>query len=144
MLITEVEARLKTLLRDGGFDFRNPDPELAWSIFKSFVQEPVECADDGILFQCGVYEWTGEPQFEFDFTRQFSTDDEDGEYEGMEQLHCKFSCDPDEELQELNTNLWAYDFATLDEYFEAVQALKEFQVATSRHKWNCEVTQGKV
>ncbi|WP_342541976.1 hypothetical protein MHH33_13060 [Paenisporosarcina sp. FSL H8-0542] len=61
-----------------------------WNEFKSFGRQPVEGEEEiALLFQCGVYDFTGEKLFYFDFVRQFSVY-EDNEYSGMEQLHCEF------------------------------------------------------
>lgn len=72
MKTTEAEPTLQRMMNAAGFDFTVPDPSLAWQVFKKFVENPVECADDGVLFQCGVYEFTGELLFYFDFCRQFA------------------------------------------------------------------------
>lgn len=127
------------MLDEAGFDFSKPDPKLAWEVFKRFVREPVECADDGILFECGVFGSDDSP-FTMDFVRQFSYE-VDGHYSHMEQLRCGFGCPATSELKNLKKNLWAYDYKTLEEYFAAVENLPEFQIAMSQSKadWTCEV-----
>ncbi len=57
------------MLTEGGFDWEKPDPELGWQVFKRFVQEPVSCAEEGTLFQIGVYNFTGMEQCHLDFVR---------------------------------------------------------------------------
>lgn len=131
------------MLSEAGFDFQEPNPRLAWRVFKEFVRRPVECADDGVLFECGVFTFAGDEQFWLDFTRQFSID-VDGEYDHMIQLHCTFMCVPTAELRQLHTNLWAYDFDNLDEYFAAVESLTEFQTAIVQSNWSCVLHQGTV
>ena len=82
-----LESRLKKLLRKSGFDPNHPDPQLAWRVFKEFSDQNVACAEDGFLFQAGSYHFTGSSLFYLDFVRQFSMQDETGEYDHMEQLH---------------------------------------------------------
>jgi len=140
----EAEQRFKRMLDKAGFDTHDPKSLLVWETFKSFVQEPVDCADDGVLFECGVFNFTGESLFYLEFVRQFSIDDEDGEYERMEQLHCPFTCLPNDELLIIKKNLWAYDFNSLDEYFVAIENLREFQIVILQSNWKFEVKQGEV
>ncbi len=139
MQITETEGQLKSMLASAGFDMSNPDPQVAWNVFKSFVQEPVECADDGVLFQCGAS--FSKELFSLDFVRQFEIEDENGEYGHMEQLHCEFTCVSNDLLCNLQKNLWASDFDNLNEYFAAVENLSEFQIALSYKDWKCKVEQ---
>lgn len=119
------------MLAEAGFDRGRPDPVLAWRVFQAFAQIPVDCADDGLLFQCGTYAFTGEPLFHLDFTRQF-THEEDGEYAGMEQLSCTVYYAPTHELGELATNLWSYDCPSLGEFVARVEGLPAFQIPTQR------------
>ena len=144
MQASEAEHKFKTMLDNAGFNAKAPEPLIAWDVFKSFVRQPVDCADDGVLFECGTFNFTGKSLFYLEFVRQFSFDDDAGEYERMEQLHCTFTCEPTDELLKIQKNLWAYDFETLDEYFLAVESLREFQIATSYRTWKFELKQGEV
>jgi hypothetical protein len=141
---SEAEEHLKSMLTAEGFDISNPNPQIAWDVFKSFVQKPVMCAEAGVLFQCGVFNFAGEELFYLDFVRQFSIDDQDGEYDHMEHLHCEFTTTPNEELRQLKRNLWAFDFHNIADYFTAVEDSSEFQTAMSYQDWNCKVEQGVV
>ncbi|MFX1538539.1 MAG: hypothetical protein ACFFDI_30475 [Promethearchaeota archaeon] len=137
MHVTEAESRLIKLLGAEGFDASNPAPRKAWDVFKQFVTEPVECDNDGVLFQVGCYDG----RCCFDFVRQFSINNENGEYSHMEQLHIEFTCEPTQQLIGLEKNLWAYDFQSLEDYFEKVESLEEFQKALLHSPWQCEVYQ---
>ncbi|WP_449376291.1 hypothetical protein [Bacillus safensis] len=56
----------------------NDDIKKVWETFKAFSKETVEGEEDKeILFQCGVYDFTGEELFHFDFVRQFTVYEED-------------------------------------------------------------------
>jgi hypothetical protein len=144
MRVNEAERRLGQLLLQNGFSFENPSPSRGWTVFKEFCREPVACGDDGILFQIGVYDFSGEALCHFHFVRQFSLDANDGEHDRMEQLHLLFTCKPTDELKKLETSLWAYNFADLDSYFVAVENLSEFRKAMSHSPWNCQLYQEQV
>lgn len=122
---SEAEPHYRRMLHEAGFSEQRPDALLAWRVFREFAAVPVECADDALLFQCGVYRLTGRERFHFGFVRQF-TFEEDGEYDHMEQLDCTILFEPDAELRQLETNLWSYDFDTVEAFFAAVEALPEF------------------
>jgi hypothetical protein len=144
--VAEAKTRLKEILSKEGFSLDNPEPRIAWTAFKAFALEPVNCADDGVLFECGVSSvWTGKADlFYFGFVRQFSVD-LDGEYDHMEQLHCLFSRSPTDDVSLLNTNLWLEQFDGKHvAYFAAVEALPEFQRGIFLKGWKCEIFQEMV
>lgn len=77
------------------------DIKKVWETFKAFSKETVEGEEDKeILFQCGVYDFTGEELFHFDFVRQFTVYEKD-DYSHMEQLHCEFLFKLTSELKKL-------------------------------------------
>ncbi len=41
MEITQTEKRLKQLLTENEFNYDQPNPQIAWSVFKKFAIEPV-------------------------------------------------------------------------------------------------------
>lgn len=129
---SEAISTFDRMLAEAGFDSERPDPLRAWEVFKAFAAIPVECADDGLLFQCGTYTFSGREQFHFNFTRQF-THEEDGEYAGMEQLDCTIYYEPTPELRALQVNIWSYDSVSLAQFFARVEALPEFRLVTGAH-----------
>jgi hypothetical protein len=144
MKVAEAQARLEELLSKEGFSLDSPDLRIAWAGFKAFVLEPVDCAHDGVLFECGVYSWTGQELFYFGFVRQFTVD-VDGDYDHMEQLHCQLSRLPTDELRLLETNLWLETFGKdYKSYFAAVEALPQFRKAIVLTGWKCEIYQAMV
>ncbi|WP_079414266.1 hypothetical protein [Paenibacillus ferrarius] len=94
--LQDSEQKLKEMLDDNRLDVMN-----VWNTFKSFANQNVECAESALLFECGIYSFTGEERFHFSFVRQFVVE-EDGEYSHMEQLHCEFLYEPVEMLKSLN------------------------------------------
>ncbi|NQX67582.1 hypothetical protein HQN90_15780 [Paenibacillus alba] len=124
----DAEDQLKEMLGDNKTDVLD-----VWNTFKSFARLDVECAESSLLFECGVYNFTGKELFHFGFVRQFVVE-EDGESSHMEQLHCLLLYEPVEELQFLKKTLWSYD--TEDNYeifFNKVEELKEFLIPVQNY-----------
>jgi hypothetical protein len=98
-----------------------------WSTFKSFGRVPVQGEEEvALLFQCGVYDFTGEELFYLDFVRQFTVYEGDEE-SGMEQLHCEFVFTPTDELRKLEASEWYFDSdGDVDDFYTMVENLEEF------------------
>lgn len=80
--VENAETYLKKMI-----DENKDDTKKVWEAFKAFGKMYVDGEEEtAILFQCGVYDFTGEELFYYDFVRQFTLE-EDGH---MEQLHCEF------------------------------------------------------
>ena len=144
MLATDTEQQLKTMLSLAGFNYESPDILLGWKVFQEFAAMPVEGVDSGILWQIGCYSFTGKKLCHLDFVRQFIFKDEDGEYDGMEQLHFEFTCQPTSELLELERNHWSFDHQSLTEYFATVECFPEFEIAKLHIGWTATVSQEPV
>ena len=128
-VITTAQTRstLEEMPTDARFDREHPDPQIVLDVFREFAQIPVACASDLILFQVGSYSFTGPELFELDLTRQFAHE-ENGQYVGMEQLHCTLYYQPTDELRALKCNLWSAHCSSLAEFFDRVEQLPEFQI----------------
>jgi hypothetical protein len=122
--VSDAESYLKDKIGD-----KTNDVVEVWEIFKSFCREPVEGEDEvALLFQCGVYNFTGEELFYFDFIRQFTVY-EDEEYSCTEQLHCEFVFKPTDALKKLEASEWYFDTdGDMKDFFAHVENLKEFKV----------------
>ena len=112
---SEAKDKLIKMLKESNFDFEKPNPKLAYQTFKTFSDIKVDCEDDALLFQCGVYDFTGEDLFYFEFVRQFIFK-VDGEVDYMEQLIFTLYYMPNSELENLETNLWTYDCKCTDDF----------------------------
>lgn len=130
---SKAEKYFNDLLQKAGFSAVKPDPVVAWNIFKEFSKVKVDCADDSLLFQCGVYNFTGEDLFHWSLVRQFSFE-KHGEYDHMEQLECVIYYAPCLELKNIETNLWSSDCDSIDDFFKRVENLKEFQIIFKDYK----------
>jgi hypothetical protein len=97
-----------------------------WETFKLFAKEDVKGEEEkAILFQCGIYDFTGETLFYYDFVRQF-TDDEDGH---IQQLHCEFVFEPIKDLKKLEASEWYFDTdGEIEDFFNEIEALEEFKI----------------
>lgn len=108
-------------------------PTAAWEAFKAFGRG-LETSHDGsdrigLLVQFGTYDFSGQPRFYFDPLCQFELTDQDDEFIGYEQLHCKLSCAPTPITTGIEANLWSFDFVDIETYYQAVEAMPEFRVA---------------
>ena len=124
------ERRFRDMLAEASFDEARPDPRLAWRVFRRFGAVPVECAEDGLMFQCGVYGSTGRESFHFDFLRHLGWDE--GGVRRIAHLHCRFHYEPDAGLREMDTMRWSFGFARLDGFFAGVERLPEFRAPLGR------------
>jgi hypothetical protein len=64
-----------------------------------------------LLYQYGVYAFTGQDMFHLDLTRQFEITDDAGQHEGYVQFHCTLRYRPDPELAALGrqNHWWFHD-----------------------------------
>jgi hypothetical protein len=131
--VNETESYLLRMLADAGIDLNKPSVSDVLQVFKSFSRINVNCSDDALLFQSGVYNFTGRELFYLDFVRQFTINDEEGEYDHMEHLHCEFAYELDAILKKLETNLWSYDCDSFNDFFAKVEGLQEFQVPIAKY-----------
>ncbi|WP_121614241.1 hypothetical protein [Mesobacillus foraminis] len=101
------------------------DVKKMWEEFKSFSKESVVGEEDkAILFQCGVYDFTGEKLFYYDFVRQFTDGIGD-----IQQLHCEFVFEPIKELKKLEASEWYFDTdGEIDDFFNEIEKLDEFKI----------------
>jgi hypothetical protein len=126
MNVRQALPTLKRMMVESGVDSQKPVPRAGWEVFKRFAARPVYCASDGLLFQCGVYEFTGKPMFHFDFVRQFRIE-KDGDYDHMQQLHIEFLFEPTPQTGEMHFDKWSFDFRSLEEWFRFIEARPEFR-----------------
>ncbi|HZH58185.1 MAG TPA: hypothetical protein VEY70_01105 [Metabacillus sp.] len=121
--VKDAESYLKNKLGEDTNDIKK-----VWDTFKDFCKETVEGEEDKeILFQCGVYDFTGDKLFHFDFVRQFTIYEED-EYSHMEQLHCEFLFKPTDELSKLEIEEWSMDYDDINDFLNHIENLREFQI----------------
>ncbi len=151
--VDQTEEKLLDMLRADGINPAAADPYHTWKVFKHFCHVPVNCADDGILFEThpsqgfaadpnGLYDAIP-PSFTLHFLRQFSLE-ENGEYSGMQQLDCRFEYDLTDDLRLVQKVVWAYDFDTIDAFFAHVESLPHFRAVEGYGARRTDVQQGDV
>lgn len=137
--VKNVESYLKDKIGEDADDIKK-----VWETFKDFCKEPVEGEEDKeILFECGVYDFTGEELFHFDFVRQFTVYEED-EYSHMEQLYCEFLFKPTDELRSLEVSEWSMDYDDIDDFLNYIENLQEFKIPLNLKPIKSEIFQEEV
>ena len=137
--VKNAESYLKDKIGEDSDDIKK-----VWETFKDFCKEPVEGEEDKeILFQCGVYDFTGEELFHFDFVRQFTVYEED-KYSHMEQLHCEFLFKPTVELRKLEVSEWSMDYDDLYDFFNHIESLQEFKIPFNLSPIKSEIYQEEI
>ncbi|HWL26736.1 MAG TPA: hypothetical protein VNR38_23795 [Ureibacillus sp.] len=137
--VNNAENHLKNKIGEDTDDIKK-----VWETFKDFCKEPVEGGEDKeILFQCGVYDFTGEELFHLDFVRQFTVYEEN-ECSRMEQLRCEFSFKPTEELSKLEIGEWSMDYDDIDDFLNHIETLQEFKIPFNLKPIKSEIYQEEV
>jgi hypothetical protein len=123
----ESQATLEKLLAEARFSREAPRLSALWTAFRRFTHIPVDCADDGFLCQWGTYA-SAPDVFEFDLTRQYAFE-EDGEYSGMQQLHCTLAFPMTVGAGVESGNCWASEHPSIDDFLSYVESSPAFQAA---------------
>lgn len=138
--VAKTEEILKEMIKDAMAESVRD----VWNIFKEFSQIKVECAEDSLLYECGVLRGG---QFYFSFLRQFVIEI-DSEYSHMEQLECQFTFASDEELEGFSTTIWSdEDIENFPSFFTEIENLDEFKLIEEKYQkqyQKFQVTQCKV
>jgi hypothetical protein len=139
LTVKNAESYLKHKIGVDTNDIKN-----VWEAFKAFSTEEVEGEEEKeILFQCGVYKFTGEKLFHFDFIRQFTVYEED-DYSHMEQLHCEFLFKPTNELKKLKVEEWSMDYDNIYNFFNHIESLQEFKIPINLKPLKSEIYQEEI
>ncbi|MFJ8234176.1 hypothetical protein ACIQ34_00365 [Ureibacillus sp. NPDC094379] len=139
LTVRNVESYLRNLISEDTEDIKN-----VWETFKTFCKETVEGEEDQeILYQCSVYNFTGEDLFHVEFVRQFTIYEEDN-YSHMEQLHCECLIEPTDDLKKLEVSEWSMDYEGLDDFFNHIENLREFKIPLNYKPIKLEIYQEKI
>lgn len=129
MTVDDYEAATRHRLLQAGFDFPKPDLALAWSVFKRFAAEPVECSDSYLF-------WEAANSY-FDFVREFEHHLEDAVW--YEQLTISFTCSPPDSLAVQPVVVHSVNYANYEAFFQAVEKRPEFQKGLVFGRWSAEL-----
>jgi hypothetical protein len=138
------EQRLRSILAERGAVGPAVKPAVAWEAFKQLGHEVFGTTGVGILFQAGVFTFSGAPRYYFDPVIQSECIDDEGEHDHFEQTHCELTCSPNEQLKQAGVTLWSFQFNTAEAYFSAVEAMPEFKVAMSQPEYQLNVSHEEV
>ncbi|WML44381.1 hypothetical protein [Neobacillus sp. PS3-40] len=139
LTVNNAESYFKNKIGDDTEDIQN-----FWEAFKAFSKEAVEGEEEKeILFQCGVYDFTGNELFHFDFVRQFTVFEED-DHSHMEQLHCEFLYKPTSELKKLKVEEWSMDYDDIDNFLNHIESLREFKIPMNLKPIKSEIYQEEI
>jgi hypothetical protein len=140
---------LRRMLADAGFDEQRPDLSVLWPVLKGWAALPVEGMDpdadaDMLLFECTLDLNEGGtrsfgPSFIVGFTRQFSFEDDEGEYAGMEVIRAELHYPVHDAFRAITRMRWER-FGTADQFWGSggpraeewarrVEASRSYQVA---------------
>lgn len=72
--VEDAQGRLVGLLREAGLEPGHLEPRPAWTVFGRFMELPVQAEEDALLFQYGMYSFSGPQRFLVSFCRQFDID----------------------------------------------------------------------
>lgn len=137
----QMDVMFRNMLIGAGFDFANPDPIMGLEVFRHFTEIPIYgITSDGLLFECGVFDFGTGADFTFDLCRQIQFP---GDYEYF-QLHCTFMCAPNPQVKDLQTVLWSFAEDLPGKrhdgsFFSDAMALTEFQSGIQQKFTSCEV-----
>jgi hypothetical protein len=128
------------LLADAGWKASELTADIALQVFGVFAAEQFATGRfpdaDGLLYQYGVYSFTGQDMFHLDLTRQFEIVDDAGEHEGFVQFHCTLHYPPDPELTALGRHdqWWFHDgdSESLPAWLAALEARPEWSLLRAR------------
>lgn len=115
--IEQVEEKFSTAINK-----ETDSVKQVWEKFKELAVLPVEGEEEvEILFESGVYDFTGEDRFHYDFVRQISLNS------GMYHLRCEFIFEYEKALDYLEVSEWSMDYETTAEFFTEVEKLEAFK-----------------
>lgn len=125
----EAKGIFRALLKAADFQESTPNLKTAWETFKSMCEYEFDCGGEDLLFEAGVYNFTGKDLFYLYIVRQFTLEVED-EYDYIEQLRMEFSYEPVGELKTLEERIWTYEFDDdFKAFMEAVEKSPAFLLA---------------
>ena len=130
----KAQEQLKSLLQRQGFDMTTPVPDLAWQVFKQFVQASPPNRKTVAVGVEVLHVWDRDNVLWLEFACQF-----EDENSGCTNMGCLFSREVPPELERINKGLWwSPTFGDLSIYFAEVEAMPEFKACLTLGGWEWE------
>ncbi len=148
LAIPEAEPRLRQLLDDSAVSGGRVSPAEVLDVFQAFAGEAVACTTDSVLFEWGVFAFTGQPLIHVSFVRQFRVDEPSEDDPELWQVHCELLHEPTEPFSRIGgSHLWSDQFQRgandrsegLKNFFDRVEASAGFVEASNLADWRLEV-----
>jgi hypothetical protein len=137
------------MLAEAAFDEERPDLSILWPVLRKWVALPVEGMDpdvdaDLLLFECTldlteVGRYSFGPSFMVGFTRQFSFEDDEGEYAGMEVVRAELRYPVHDDFRAItrmrsetfgsSDQRWGAGGLRAEEWARYVESSRSYQVA---------------
>jgi hypothetical protein len=128
MNLNEAGPALERQLRVAGLDPDRLDPRQAWKVFKAYARQPAGCDADILYVQLGMRDPVDE-LIHVTFIRHLEISDAEGELEPVREIVCDLGYDPEPEAPAAEVELSSAAFASLEDFFAAVEARSDFQHA---------------
>lgn len=90
-------------------------------VFEKMCQISIDPEEEMILFETGIFAFTGTPLFYFSLVRQFPN--EEGEYD---QLHLDVMYQPDKKNRAFCSTVWSEDMAAGENFFDFVRNTDDY------------------
>lgn len=133
METAEAKELLEIILQKNNFNKTNIDCNAAWNSFKEFSKQQFNVANDALLWEVGIYDFTGKDLFYYSMCRQFSIEPS-GDNEGIEQLRFVIYFKPNAELKKLHNTIWTYDFnGEFEKLFQAIESKESFFIPPEKY-----------
>src|SRR6266446_4944091 len=98
LAIPDAERRLRQLLEQSASSRGHVSPAEVLAAFKTFADEAVVCTSDSLLFEWGIFTFTGQPVMHVSFVRQFRVQEPQDEDPELWQVHCELLHEPTDSL----------------------------------------------
>jgi hypothetical protein len=138
MTVDEAADRLRSLLKEAGFSPQQPDPKLAWEVFKRFAAEPVDTLTTELWFEASDGDPSTDSPAYFDFVRMFMHYPDDNAEWG-EQITAQFTAPPRVQIGLRRGSVGAQDLDDLTSWFTAVESSPSFKTGLKFAGWSFEV-----
>jgi hypothetical protein len=151
---------LRRMLAEAAFDEERPDLSILWPVLKAWTALPVgggmdpDVDADMLLFECTLDltepgRYSIGPSFTMGFTRQFSFEDDEGEYAGMEVVRAELRYPVHHDFRAVS-RMRSETFGTADQHWGSggpraeewarhIEASRSYQVALGHEPFRVEL-----
>jgi hypothetical protein len=111
--VAEAAGRLRQSLSEAEIAVSDASPTAVLNVFRAFGNELVACTSEMILFEWGIFPFSGKPTIHVSLVRQLRTEEPDELDPELWQVHCELLDEPTEAFRELGgSHFWSDPFAS--------------------------------